>query len=377
MTRLIRTEASLPSEWYFDAAHYARELDAIWYREWVCVGRLEQIPEPGDFFVVKLGTQQLIITRDGEGRPRAWHNTCRHRGSILCTETNGHFRNGRIICPYHTWTYSLAGKLLATPTRLESDDFRLSDYSLYGVHTDTWGGYLFVNLADRPATTLLESLGDEVVEFDGWPLEDMATVHEQRTRLACNWKIFWENYSECYHCPRVHPELCRVVPLYKQGTFSHGDLPDWQPEGADDDGRPSVAAGFHTWTIDGKTGLPTIDGSTRTLRGKGMTFASFRGRMFVIGHPDYVRSVRMLPCGPESVELVVTWLLMPGVAERFPEQIGHMLELGKIVVEQDGRACELNQQGLRSLRHKHGVLVPQEGSLYDFHNWLRERLESA
>jgi len=376
MTRLQRTEATLPGYWYYDAAHYARELDAIWYREWVCVGRQEQLGRPGDYFVVELGTQKLIITRDNAGTPRAYHNTCRHRGATLCTERSGHFRNGRIICPYHTWTYTLDGELVATPARLESDDFRMTNYPLYAVHVETWGGFLFVNLAERPETALGDALED-AAEFAGWPLDEMVTVHEVRTLLACNWKIFWENYSECYHCPRVHPELCRVVPLYREGTVARGDLPGWQPESSDDDGSAAVAPGFRTWTLDGQSALPTIAGSTATLRDRGMTFADLRGRMFIIGHPDYVRSVRLLPRGPEQVELTITWLLMPGVREAFPDAIEHMLELGRIVVEQDGRVCELNQQGLRSLRHQHGVLVPQEAALHEFHNWLRDRLGSA
>ena len=104
MRLLDEVRKSLPASWYFDEVQFSRELDAIWYRDWVCVGRLEQLERVGDFFVASIGEQRIIITRADDGRLRAFHNTCRHRGSLLCREDHGRFRNGRIICPYHTWT---------------------------------------------------------------------------------------------------------------------------------------------------------------------------------------------------------------------------------------------------------------------------------
>ena len=374
MPRLTRTEASLPAAWYFDPAHYALELEAVWYREWVCVGRLEEIPHPGDYLLARIGTQKLIVTRDRAGAPHAFFNTCRHRGSVLCADENGHFPNGRIVCPYHSWTYALTGELVATPVRFDCDDFRADNYPLYAAHIDSWGGFLFVNLAEAPAQTLREFLGPEADEIDAWPLADMVTAQQDRTTVACNWKIFWENYSECYHCPRIHPELCRIVPLYKMGAFTREDLEGWKPASPLDKGLPILAPGCRTWTMDGQSELPDIPGVAKALDGKGMAFASFTGSMFVVAHADYVRSVRMLPCGPEAVELTVTWLLPPGVGESFPHAIRPMLELSRLVVEQDSKVCELNQLGQKSRRHEAGVLVPQEWALHEFHEWLRRRL---
>ncbi|MDH5583515.1 MAG: aromatic ring-hydroxylating dioxygenase subunit alpha [Gammaproteobacteria bacterium] len=374
MTLLTELKPSLPSTWYYDPDHYALELRAVWYRDWVCIGRLEDVPEKGDYRVVELGDQRLIVTRNGDGKVNVFHNTCRHRGSALCTSDAGRFRNGRIICPYHTWTYSLDGDLVATPSRAETDDFHAEEFSLYAVHSDAWGGYLFINLSTAPEHSLLEFLGDEVQRVNNWPLADMVSVHQERADLACNWKVFWENYNECYHCPRMHPELCRLVPVYKKGLISRSDDPDWSPESADDDGEPHVAAGNATWTLDGQTILPPIPGPTDAERNIGMTFASFTASMFVVAHTDYVRSVRLLPTGPESVTLIVDWLLLPGVYESHKDEMEKTLQLGRLVVEQDGRACELNQEGLRSSRHQTGVLVAQEYWLWEFHEWLRDRL---
>jgi Rieske 2Fe-2S family protein len=260
MALLDRLTASLPAAWYFDPAQYARELEAVWYRDWICVGRAEDLPGVGDYLVVPVGEESLILTRDREGRPRAFHNTCRHRGSTLCATSRGHFANGRIVCPYHAWTYGLGGELLATPRMDLPADFRRENYPLYAAHLDTWGGFLFVNLSDKPATTLQSFLGDEAENVRRWPLADLVSVHREVSTLACNWKIFWENYSECYHCPGIHPELCRVVPLYREGLIGHA----------------RVAPGFVTWTVDGQTKLPLIDGPSDADRALGAVFAIHR-----------------------------------------------------------------------------------------------------
>ncbi len=374
MSLLDRIVESLPADWYHDAVQYARELEAVWYRDWVCVGRVEELPEAGDYFLVEIGAERIIVTRDREGRPRAFHNTCRHRGSTLCTAPRGRFAGGRIVCPYHAWTYALSGELAATPKMELPADFRREDYPLYAVHADTWGGFLFVNLAERPSTTLAGFLGVEAQNVERWPLASLVSVRREVTTLACNWKVYWENYSECYHCPGVHPELCRVMPLYREGVTSYADSRTASSPGEAGDTRERVAPGYVTWTLDGQTKLPFIEGPSAADRAFGVVFASFAASLIIVAHPDYVRSVRILPRGPESVELTVDWLLPPGVAERYPEELERMCALGRLVVAQDGRVCELNQQGLRSRRHRAGVLMPQEESLHEFHEWLKSRL---
>jgi Rieske 2Fe-2S family protein len=377
MALLDRTTASLPAAWYYDPAQYSRELEAVWYRDWICVGRAEDLREPGDYVVVMIGDESLILTRDREGGLRAFHNTCRHRGTILCTTLRGRFANGRIVCPYHAWSYALSGELLTAPKMELPADFRRENYSLYAAHADCWGGFLFVNLSDEPPTTLTAFLGREAENVRRWPLADLVSVHREVKTLACNWKVFWENYSECYHCPGIHPELCRVMPIYKEGILSYADSSTSPPHGKTDDVRPRVAPGFVTWTLNGQTKLPLIEGPSEADRTLGVVFASFTANLFIAAHPDYVRSVRIAPRGPEQVELTVDWLLPPGAAERNAKELENMYALGRLVVAQDGRVCELNQQGLRSRSHREGILMPQEHALHDFHEWLRARLAAV
>ncbi len=375
MTRTLQeVRPSLPARWYYDPDQYRRELEAIWYRDWICVGRADALMRTGDFFTAQIGEQNIIVARDSTGDVRAWHNTCRHRGSMLCDQQSGRFRNGRIVCPYHTWTYSLSGELVATPQRIETDDFDAADYSLHGVHVDTWRGFVFVNLSDAPEGGLDDFLGEEKEYVANWPLEELHPVHREIQPVNCNWKIYWENYAECYHCPRLHPELCKIMPTYAKAVLSDSDLPGWQPRFDGDAGFGGVADDAATWTMDGQSTLPPLEGLTDEERDAGVAFMSIAASFYIVAHPDYARSVRIIPRGPERIELVIDWLLPTSAGDVSRDVIERITDLPMLVIRQDGAACERNQQGLRSKRFEHGVLVPQEYELWRFHEWLRRRL---
>lgn len=375
MTRTLQeVRPSLPASWYYDPDHYGLELEQIWYRDWICVGHVDALERTGDYFTTKIGNQNIIVTRATNGDIRAWYNTCLHRGSVLCTEQSGRFRNGRIICPYHTWTYSIDGQLLATPGRIESDDFDRGDYSLHGINADTWRGFVFVNLSNAPTENLADFLGSEKEYVANWPLEELRPVHQEIHTIDCNWKIYWENYSECYHCPRIHPELCKIMPVYAEAVFDDADLPGWQPRFEGDKGYARVSNDATTWTMDGKTTLSPLEGLTEEEQDQGLVFMSIMASFYIAAHPDYVRSVRIVPKGPATTDLVVDWLLPASAGDIDKDAIERIRALPMLVIEQDGAACELNQQGISNRPFEHGILVPQEYELWRFHEWLRGRL---
>jgi Rieske 2Fe-2S family protein len=373
---LTRTHPTLPATWYYDPDQYRREMECIWWKEWLCVARTSELPDPGCYRVIQAGTQQVIITRTSQNELRAFHNTCRHRGSLLSEQASGQFAGQRIVCPYHAWTYSLEGDLLRTPRKIESADFKPECYSLYPVALDTWGGFVFINLDQRPPVSLHQSLGAEAHTLANWPLAELGLAHREMHTLECNWKIFWENFLECYHCPNVHHDLCRLVPLYGQGLTSLDDLTPGSPAVTQPNGS-RLAPGAVTWTTGGHTSLPWFENLSAHEQAVGMTFVTLQPSVFIVAHVDYVRSVHVMPLGPERTQLTVNWMLQPETLAGGSVDIPELIALGNQVVMEDARVCELNQQGQHSLRHHGGVLVPQEYDVLAFDNWVKDRLGVA
>jgi Rieske 2Fe-2S family protein len=363
---------TLPASWFFDPAQYQRELRSIWQQDWLCVGREEDWLAAGDFRRLSLAGQQILVTRAEDGALHAFHNTCRHRGSALCETDSGHFRNGRIVCPYHAWSYRLSGELERAPRSTAKDGLRLEDFPLYRVALRTWRGFVFVNLAEQPAMALEEFLGEEAEHVTAWPLADLRRVHRATQRLVCNWKIFWENYLECYHCPGVHPGLVGLVPVYRSGFMEYADA-GLEPDPA----RPSamLRPGAVTWSTDGGTQLPWFAGLGKADAERGMTFATLPPTMFLVAHVDYVRTVRVLPLGPEETELTVDWYVHRDVVDHPALNVEQLIAFASQVVSEDARACELNQAGMRSGRHRGGVLLEVEDYVFDFEQWVRGRVE--
>lgn len=374
-TQLLESvEQTLPRSHYLDPDHYRRELDAIWYRSWLCIGRSEELARERDFVVAQVGDQSILVCRDGDDRLHAFHNTCRHRGSELCSERSGRLEFRSIVCPYHGWTYSLAGELLGAHHQISQPDFLKANYPLHAVAVDEWAGFVFINLLADAAPSLESTLGDTPERLANWRIGQLRLGHRLETTIDCNWKIFWENFSECFHCPGVHPELCRIVPTYGRGVIDASDAPD--PLAPDQQGAP-LAPGAVSWTLDGSSQLPSLSSLDPTQQSEGQSFAVQLPTMYVVVHRDYVRSVRMLPRGPEQTELVVEWFFDPTTLERADFDLENCIALGRLVVEQDARVCELNQRGLHSMRHEAGVLVAQEYGVHEFQEWVRQALNVA
>ncbi|HKX54999.1 MAG TPA: aromatic ring-hydroxylating dioxygenase subunit alpha [Xanthomonadales bacterium] len=373
---LEKTHPGLPAHWYYEPEHFQREMRAIFQQQWICIGRTSDWPETGSYQVVTLGDQNILVVRADNNSLNAFHNTCRHRGSRLCEAASGQLTQQRIVCPYHAWTYDLEGNLQRTPRRVESADFDPAQFPLYRVALESWGGFVFINLADPVGRSLIDSLGAEAAALQNWPLAELQLAHREQHPVACNWKIFWENYLECYHCPGIHPGLCRLVPVYAQGFLGNADLAALGQQVTTKDGH-MLRDLAQTWTESGVSGLPLIEGLSEAEQIRGMTFATFIPTMFVVAHRDYVRSVRVTPLTPETTLLTVDWLLPTTSMDAPAEQIESVIAFARQVVTEDARACELNQQGLKSIRHQQGVLMPQEYDVLAFNNWLRQSLMTA
>jgi phenylpropionate dioxygenase-like ring-hydroxylating dioxygenase large terminal subunit len=306
--------------------------------------------------------------RDEADGLRGFHNTCRHRGSVLCTEEKGSFPRARIVCPYHAWTYDLGGRLVATPRRMETADFRLEDFPLLEVAADGWGGFVFLNLSHDPAP-LCDSIGDRDQRYERYGFRELRIGKRIVADVRANWKLLAENFSECFHCPPVHPEFCRIVTSYQ-------DAGAWGLRGGLES-KPEYKPGAQTLTLDGTSRLPPFRGLSEEERHKLYRADLLAPNLFFNVQPDYVNSQLMFPTGPESVRIVYDWLFEPQHLPLADADLEHYVALWDITNRQDAQNCEWQQQGLQSREFDHGVYVPQEFDAHRFDQWVREALQAS
>jgi Rieske 2Fe-2S family protein len=372
---LRAAQPALPAAWYHDPAHHAREMAAIWRRSWVYLCRAQTVAEARAFRTFTVAGQEILVLRGEDGGLRGYFNTCRHRGSVLCTEAEGRLERGLIVCPYHRWAYDLEGRLRATGPMRKVKGFDRADYGLHPVAVAEWGGFVFANLAGAAAVPFPEQYGAELQWVGNWPLADLVVGHRWRKRLACNWKVFWENFNECLHCPNLHPELCELVPIYGRAIMARRDDPDWERQA----GNPAplfsggLREGAGSWSMDGRA-QGVLPGLTAEDRAAGQRYATLVPSLFIAAHADYVRAVRILPIGPEEMELSAEWLFDPRMLARPDFDKTNITDFGTLVMEQDGAACELNQRGLRSAAFERGVLMQEEYEVFLFQDWVRRML---
>jgi Rieske 2Fe-2S family protein len=377
-TGLTELTEGLPAEAYFDPLRYERELQRIWYRNWIYVGRSSELAAKRAFQTFQIGDQKILVVRDDAGRLQAFHNTCRHRGAELCRETAGSLRTGAIVCPYHAWVYNLQGELLRTSSKAHPQGFDLADYPLYGVRVLEWRGFVFVCLARNPPP--IERQFDlPLNRMDAWPLEDLVIGHVLSKTIESNWKIFWENYNECLHCPSVHPKLSSLVPIFGRGLLEERDDPEWSRHAGDSDPKykGGLRAGAATWSTDGRAvGVP-FSGLTEEDRKTGHIYLTGLPSMFIVGHVDYVRAVRLLPLGPARSELRVEYLFSRETVADPAFDMRKVVDFTNQVMIEDAEVCEINQRGLRARDHVRGVVMPEEYVIRQFHEWVALELARA
>lgn len=374
---LDRAESALPTTWYYDPAHYERELNAVWYRHWVYVCRSDALAAPGAFRTSTIGRQPVFVVRNDSGGIAAFFNSCRHRGSLLLTEPEGKLRSRTIACPYHRWCYSPDdGRLLGVSSFAEPGGFDKADHGLHKVAVAEWRGCVFVNL-DVHAEFGADAFDHGYDELANFPLEDLVTGEVWTKPIDCNWKGFWDNYNECLHCPVVHPELVEMFPIFKRGLLDERDRPDWreQADNPDPKYRGGLREGAETFSRDGSAqGYAHTEGLNKQDLTRGVTYAAVLPSIYIGMHVDHARLVRILPLGPEQVEMQVEWLFREEALEDPAYDITNVTDFVRTVLTEDAMVCELNQRGMHALPMSEGVLMPEEYELKRFKDWLLEIL---
>ncbi|MEO1191894.1 MAG: aromatic ring-hydroxylating dioxygenase subunit alpha [Pseudomonadota bacterium] len=373
---LREARPGLPRERYTSDQAFRDDLEKIWYRHWIYACHESDLAQPLQFKVTEIGDQSVILLRDAEGALRAYHNVCRHRGAKLCPQGEGQLKAKALTCPYHSWTYGLDGRLRRVPSRWTPADFQKADFGLYPVALKEWRGLVFINLEGAETHSLDDSFGRYPDALAAWPLEDLRVTRRYSKVMACNWKLFWENFNECLHCPNLHPQLSQVVPIYGRGLINPKDAHDWQKTEASPEPRyqGGLAAGAATWSVEGAAQAVTFPDLSDEDRARGQTYAVSLPSCFVVGHVDYMRIVRLRPLDPTQTLLEAEWLFPEEALARPDFDPTPQVDFAITVLEQDAWACEINQQGLAARPFQQGVLMPEEYYLAEFHDWYRGAL---
>jgi Rieske 2Fe-2S family protein len=353
--RVAGGERALDGQWYRSPDIFARERERIFAREWICAGRLEQLERSGDFLAVEIAGESLIVVRGADVVVRAFFNVCRHRGTRLCTEAAGRF-SGSIQCPYHAWTYGFDGALLAARTMPDVAGFDRADFPLREAHVATLDGFVFVSIAERPepfANAFAPVLG----RFTRWNVAALRTVRTIAYDLACNWKLVFQNYSECYHCPLLHPQLEALSP----SDSGRNDLCEGPFLGGYSELRRSGAS----LTQSGTTTRPSLG----TLAGEDLErvyyYTIFPSLLLGL-HPDYVMAHSVTPLAVDRTRVVCTWLFDPVVAAAPDFDPSDAVEFWDLTNRQDWRINELTHLGTGSRAYTPGPYANAEGLLAAF-----------
>jgi glycine betaine catabolism A len=346
---------TLLGRYYTSPEIFAHERERIFAQRWICVGREEQLSDAGSFFLTEVAGESLIIVRDVAGTPRALFNVCRHRGSRVCEQTSGRFK-GSIVCPYHAWTYGLDGRLMTARNMREVPDFQESHYPLRSADLIVWEGFIFVNLAERHEPFDVELWG-LASRFERWRIAQLREARRIDYSLACNWKFVLQNYSECYHCPLVHPQLDKVSPWDSGRNDLH--------EGPVLGGYMTLRHPGGSMTLTGATERTTLPGLNAQDRDRVYYYVVFPSMLLSL-HPDYVMAHYVTPISIDRTDITCVWLFEPGEMQRKGFDPSDAVEFWDMTNRQDWHVCELSQQGVSSRAYTPGPYSHAEGLLHAF-----------
>jgi len=363
-------QTTLPSSWYLDSEIFSLERNHIFFQEWLCVGREEDIPAPGDHRVLDVQGESIILLRNDEGHLKAFYNVCRHRGAQLCATANtddplikGGVGRKSITCPYHAWTYDLNGQLIHARHIPDDCDFKREDIQLYPVGVDSWGGFIFVHLTPANAQPFSQHVAHVAERFKRYRMQDLRIGATLNYSVGANWKVLCENYNECYHCGPVHPELCHVVPSFRKAG------------GADLDWREGIPHrdGANTFTRTGTSNRRAIPGLNELEQSRHFGELIYPN-MFISLSPDHVAAFVLQADGPHHTQVTCYFLFEPFEIERPDFDPADAVEFWDLINRQDWAICARVQQGMSSRVHTHGFCAPMEDLTLDIRTYVTDRI---
>ncbi|WP_118138667.1 aromatic ring-hydroxylating dioxygenase subunit alpha [Oceanicella sp. SM1341] len=390
------TGFSLQQPFYTDDEIFAQDMALIWHRDWLFAGHDCEIPKTGDFFTWRVGDAEAIVVRGADGRIRAFHNSCRHRGSRICQTHKG--SAPKLVCPYHQWTYELDGRLLYA--REMGPGFEASKYGLKPVHCESVAGYIFICFAAQaPDFEAYRRVAEPYLAPHR--IAEAKVAHETTIVENGNWKLVWENNRECYHCAGSHPELCRTysdAPTLTGVIGVEGDAEvnaHWarcEAEGLpskftlSEDGqhrlmRMPLLRDAESFTMSGKRAVSLPLGGVRSQR---------PGSLLMFHYPtiwnhclgDHAVTFRVTPLDAGRTEVTTRWLVHKDAVEGKDYDVKTLTEVWLATNDEDRRLVEQNQLGIRSPAYEPGpYAADHESGVAQFVDWycntLRARLPGS
>lgn len=359
----------LPPVLYTSPEFYEFERRAIFRREWLCVGRADQLAEPGDFRCVTIAGEPLIAARDQDGGLRVMSAVCRHRGMVLA-EGSGNCR--RFTCPYHHWSYGLDGKLLGAPAMDRAVGFDPAEHGLIELKTEIWQGFVMANL-DPGAAPFGPTMAKIDAMLENYGLAATTTLEGKTIPgLAWNWKVMMENFNDPYHASRLHGPLQTFAPSHMN------DFLDWD----DDDG--AIGRIQHFTDMDGSFNptkrclLPVFANLTEDQRRRG-GFVLIPPTLALAIVPDEVAYFIISPDGPGHITIHIGYCFESSALK--DPMFEYLFEAAEAGVNnfnvQDIYADEMTQKGLNSHLAPRGRYSWQEETLVQFNRWLVKRYRQS
>lgn len=381
---------SLEQEFYCDPGVFQVDLEKIWYRNWLFAIPACEIPKAGDYVTYDVGVYSVILVRGNDGRIRAFHNSCRHRGSVLCKSKKG--SNPKLVCPYHQWTYELDGKLLWA--RDMGPDFDAAKHGLKTVHCRNVSGMVYICLAHEAPE--FEGFAEEAGRYMAMhDLENSKVAFESTIIEKGNWKLVWENNRECYHCAGNHPSLCRTFPddpraigNAEDGTLSKAmetHMSRCEGVGAlsafkiADDGvwrfvRTPLSGAGESYTLDTKAAV-ALPNSTIPFRDAGSLLKFNYPSTWNHFLADHSLVFRITPISATETEVCTKWLVHKDAVEGKDYDVKRLTEVWMETNDEDREVVENNQKGIISPAYEPGPYSEiHEGGLIQFVNWYAQTL---
>jgi glycine betaine catabolism A len=357
---------TLSQKYFVSSDVFEEEQEKIFSKDWVLVGHQSEVPTPGDHFVATVAGESLIVLRDKNEEIRGFYNVCRHRGTRLCEEERGH--SSAIQCPYHAWTYGLDGRLVGAPHMDEVRGFNRNDYALYPVQVGVWEGFIFVSLANKPVS-LEKWFAPIAGKFSEWNLSQLRSAKRVEYDVKANWKLMFENYAECYHCPGVHPQLQKVSPYdsaendLRDGPFLGGFMKINKGKSLTMSGNACAMKIEHEHEHEHEQEHEHPPSQSSGVAGEGkdrVFYYSIFPNMLISLHPEYVMVHQLWPQSPDRTLIVCDWLFHPEAFRRNDFNPADAIEFWDVTNKQDWHVCELSQQGIGSRAYEPGPYSSRE-----------------